>query len=77
MRYCPAGVSWWWMQGRCFRSVAVTMALGTTAPVASNTVPVSSPEVVCAKLERLRAVNTTAPTTIRAINFGSRVLFIS
>src|ERR1700722_16029426 len=45
--------------------VAVTMAPGTTALAGSNTVPVRSPEVVCAKLKRLKARNTTAPAPTR------------
>jgi hypothetical protein len=53
--------------------VAVTEAFGTTALAASNTVPVKSPEVLCAKAAKLRAVNTIAAATNCVKNLQIRI----
>src|ERR1700683_140757 len=74
MRYSPAEVDVVVDATPVSCLVAVIEAPGTTAPAGSNTVPVSWPEVVCAKLGTQRAISTTAGRLIWLKNLGVRVL---
>ena len=72
-RYWPAEVVVTVVVMPVLSFVAVTKAFGTTEFAASNIVPVSSPEVLCAKAAKLRAMSTMPAAASRVRSLQIRI----